>query len=110
MGDPYFQDGEYWLLKKFLHGLRRSPHHWYNMTEGIILDTRLNPSPHDPCLLSGVITNPSSLACTSDLQYQLHVRLYVYEFLFYLYDTSQEELLKTLVQDQIQVEYMGNID
>ena len=27
IGDPYFQDNEYWLLNKTLYGLRRYPHH-----------------------------------------------------------------------------------
>ena len=29
--DLDFQEDEYWLLNKTLYGLRRSPHHWYNM-------------------------------------------------------------------------------
>ena len=37
IGDPAFQEYEYWLLKETLYGLRRSPHHWYNMIKGIIL-------------------------------------------------------------------------
>ena len=70
----------------------------------------LYTSPYDPCLISGVLTNPYSTDFTSDLQSQIHVGLYVDEFLFYLSDPSQEELLKTLLKDQIQVEFMGNIE
>ena len=70
----------------------------------------INPSPHDPCLLSGVITNPSSPACTSYLQSQLHVVLYVNDFVFYSSDQTQEELFKTLLQEQIQVDFMVNVD
>ena len=89
IGDPDFQDDEYWLLKKTLYGLRWSPHHWYNMIKGILLKMGLNTSPHDPCLLSGEHTNPSSTAWTTDLQSQLHVGIYVDEFLFYLYDPTK---------------------
>ena len=49
-----------------------------------------NPSPHDPFLLSGVITNPYSPDQTPDLQSQLHVGLYVGDFVFYSSDPSQE--------------------
>ena len=44
------------------------------------------------------------------LQSQLHDGLYVDDFVFYLYDPSQEELLKNLIQYQIQVDLRINID
>ena len=101
IGDPAFQDGEYWILKKTLYGLRLSPHLWYNMIKGILLQIVLNPSLHDPCLLSGVLTNPYSPASTSDLQYQLHVGLYVENFVLYSSDPTQKALFKTLLQEHI---------
>ena len=58
IGDLDFQDDEYWLLKKTLYGLRRTPHNWYNMIKGVVLNTPL----HDPCLISGVLKNSSSPA------------------------------------------------
>ena len=70
----------------------------------------LNPSPHDPWLLSGVFTNPSSPACTSDLQYKLHVGLYIDDLVFYLSGPAQEYLFKTLIQEHTQVDFMGNVD
>ena len=42
IGDPDFQDDEYWLLKKKIYGLRWSPHHWYNIIKGILLKMGLN--------------------------------------------------------------------
>ena len=51
IGDLAFQEDEYWLLKKTLYGLRRSPHHWYNMIKGILLNMGLKASPHDPSLV-----------------------------------------------------------
>ena len=85
IGDPAFQYDEYWIL----YGLRRSPHHWYNMIKGNLLNMGLNTSPYDPCIISIVLTKPSSPECTSDLQSQLHVGLYVDEFIFYSSDPSQ---------------------
>ena len=110
IGDPDFQDDEYWLLKKKIYGLRRSPHHWYNMIKVIILKMGLNPSPHEPCLLSGVLTNPFSPARIPYLHYQIHVSLYVDNFVFYSSDPSQEALFKTLLQEHIQVDFMGIFD
>ena len=110
IGDPYFQDDECCLLKKTLYGLRQYPHHWYNIIKVIILNLGLNPSPYDPCILSGILTNSYFLACTSDLQYQLHIGIYVDDFVFYSSDSAQEEFFKTLIQEQIQVEFIVNVD
>ena len=70
----------------------------------------LNPSPNDPCLLSSVLANPSSPACASEIQSQLHVDLYVDDFVFYSSDPAQEALFKTLLQDHIQVYFMVNVE
>ena len=61
---PYVQENEYWLLKKTLYGLRFSPHHWYNMIEGILLKTGIHPSPHYTCLIYCNLNNPSYSTCT----------------------------------------------
>ena len=85
-------------------------HQWYNTIKRVLLNMGLNSSPHDPWLLSDVFTNPSSTYCTSDLQYQIHVGLYVDEFVFYLSEPTHEELLKNLLQEKIQVDFMRNVD
>ena len=82
IGEPAFQEDEYWFLKKTLYGLRRSPHHLYNTIKGIILNMGLKDSPHYPRLLSDVISNPSYPETISEAQYQLHVGLYVNDFVF----------------------------
>ena len=70
----------------------------------------LNPSPHDPWLLSGVLGNPSSPDTISDIQSQLHVSIYVDDLEFYSSDPTQEDLFKTLLQEHIQVNFMGYVD
>ena len=107
IGDPDFQDDEYWLLKKTLYGLHQSPHHWYNMIKGILLKMGLNTSPRDPCLLSGLLANSSSPDTISEVQSQLHAGIYVDDFVFYSLDTTQEALFKKLLQAHIQVYFMG---
>ena len=57
-----------------------------------------------------VLTNPSSPENISDLQSQLHVGIYVDDFVFYSSDPAQEALFKTLLQEHIQVNFMGGVD
>ena len=37
IGNPDYQEDEYWILKKTLYGLHRPPHHCYNTIKGILL-------------------------------------------------------------------------
>ena len=60
VGDPAYHKDEFWLLKKTLYGLRRSPHHWYDMITSILRDMGLQASPHDPCLFSGILNKPET--------------------------------------------------
>ena len=80
------------------------------MIKGILLKMGLNTSPHDPCLLYGVLANPSYPETISSVQSQLHVDLYVHNFVFYSSDLTQEVLFKTLLQEHIQVYFMGDVD
>ena len=68
IGDPAFQEYEYWLLKKTLYGLCQSPYHWYNIIKGILLKMGLKASSHYPCLLSGVLEEPNSQKTISEDQ------------------------------------------
>ena len=95
--DPSFQEYEYWLLKKTLCGIRRYPHHWYNMIKGILLNMGLKATPHDPCLLSGIIEESNSQKTISEDRSQLHVGLYVDNFVFYSSYPAQEALFKNLL-------------
>ena len=105
-----FQKDEYWLLKKTLYVLRRSPHDWYNIIKRILLNMGLKASTHDSCLLSGILDKPTSHNTISEDQSQLHVGLYVENFIFYSSDPSQEALFQTLIQEHIQVDFMGYVD
>ena len=80
------------------------------MIEGILLKMVLKASLHDPCLLSGVLEKPNSHNTISEDQSQLHVGLYVDDFVFYSSDPAQEVLLQTLLQEHIQVDLMGDVN
>ena len=63
-----------------------------------------------PVLFLVFLPKTSSSACTSDIQYQLHVGLYVDDFVFHLLDLAQKELFKALLQAQIQVDFIGDVE
>ena len=56
IGDPSAAKNEFWLLKKTLYGLRRSPRHWYDKIDKILRSMGLKPNIYDPCIFSGFIT------------------------------------------------------
>ena len=80
------------------------------MIKGILLKMGLKSSPHAPCLLSGVLEDSNSQKTISKDQSQLHVGLYVDDFVFYSSDPAQEVLFKKLLQEHIQVDFMGDVD
>ena len=70
----------------------------------------LKASPHDPCLLSGILEDSNSQKTISKYQSHLHVGLYVEDFVLYSSDPSQEVLFKNLLKEHIQVDFMGDVD
>ena len=75
-----------------------------------MLKMGLKASPHDTYLLSGILENPNSHETISENQSQLHVVLYVDDFVFYSSDPAQEVLFQTLLQEHIQVDFMGDVN
>ena len=80
------------------------------MIKCILLNMGFNTSPHDLYLLSGVLSNPSYPDTISAVQFQLHVGLYVDDFVFYSSDPTQEDPFKTLLQEHIQVDFMVDVE
>jgi hypothetical protein len=111
VGDPAYTQDEYWLLNKTLYGLRRSPHHWYNMFTAALRDIGLTASKHDPCLFSGVVNaedNTDSLP--SSTRARVHVGIYVDDFVFYSTDPLEEERFKAALKKRVVVDFMGDVD
>ena len=80
------------------------------MIKVIILVMDLKASPHEPCYLSGILDNPYSPQTISEAQSQLHVGFYVDDFVFYSSDSTQEALFKKLLQEHIQVNFIGDVE
>ena len=112
MGDPGYAKNEYWFLKKTLYGLRRSPHHWYNMITAILKDIGLTQSPHDPCLYSRIITKSGDPPSTDSSRKPVHVGIYVDDFVFFSEDPNEEEdTFKTALNScTVPIDWMGTVD
>jgi hypothetical protein len=105
-GVPDADPQECWLLLKTLYGLRRSPRHWYDKINAILISIALKPSLEDPCLYSGFIQDPpdpSSAKSTSPLT----LGLYVDDFLYFSEDPSVKALFCHLLAEQCKVDFMG---
>jgi hypothetical protein len=63
-GHPDADPHEYWLLLKTLYGLLRSPRHWYDQINAILISIGLTPSLKDPCLYSGLLVSTRSTLTT----------------------------------------------
>ena len=82
IGDPDAIDGEYWLLKRTLYGLRRSPKHWYDKIRNVLLKLGLRQNAYNPCLFSGDIIDPSNPNAPPS-NCPLTLGLYVDDFVYF---------------------------
>jgi hypothetical protein len=106
VGDPAHGKDEYWLLNKTLYGLRRSPHHWYNMFCTALKELGLEQSVHDPCLFSGNLASDTAPTAKS----KLHVGIYVDDFVFYSEDPAIEKAFQEQLKQKVVVDFMGDVD
>ena len=81
-GDPDATKDEYWVLKKTLYGLRRSPRHWFLKIDGILKSMGLQPNRHDPCLYSGFLRDPSDPSAPISTV-PITLGLYVDDFVYF---------------------------
>ena len=87
------------------------------MITKILKDIGLQPSPHDPCLYSGVITSPTSSPTTlpstppSTRKKPVHVGIYVDDFVFFSEDPNEEDIFKReLSKCTVPIDWMGTVD
>lgn len=108
LGDPDAQPGEYWLLKKTLYGLRRSPKHWYDMASAALLAMGLKQSAHDPCLFHGI---PSSADCPAEpTDDPLTVGLYVDDMVYFSASDNIEQRFEQILGSQFKISFMGVVN
>jgi hypothetical protein len=109
IGDPDAGKDEYWLLKKTLYGLRRSPRHWYNKIWLVLASISLKPNVSDPCMFTGSISDPNDPA--ADIPFTpLTIGLYVDDFVYFSVDPEVERRFEQLLSSLITVNFMGTVD
>ena len=109
IGNPNAKDGEYWLLKRTLYGLRRSPKHWYNKIQKIFYKLGLQQNAYDPCLFSGNILDPSD-PLESPLTSPLTLGIYVDDFFYFLEDPEVKAKFVHLLKEEVTVDFMGTVE
>ena len=71
----------------------------------ILREVGLTPSTHDPCLFSGVIND---VTLPSTPQHQIHVGLYVDDFVFFSESYAEEFQFKRLLNSKVTTDFMGD--
>ena len=108
IGDPDTKEGEYWLLKQTLYGLRRSPKHWYDKIRKVFLKLGLHQNAYNPCLFSGNIVDPSD-PTASPSPSPLTLGLYMDDFVYFLEDPDVEAWFARLLKEHVTVDFMGTV-
>ena len=109
IGDPNAAKDKYWLLKRTLYGLWRSPRHWYNKITSVLGTIGLKPNASDPCLFTGSLRDPDDPA--ADLPSNpLIIGIYVDDFVYFSENPDVERHFEQLLSRLITVEFMGTVD
>ncbi len=109
IGDPDAAKDKYWLLKKTLYGLRRSPRHWYNKIKAVLQSIGLRQNASDPCMFTGSIVDPSNSAADIPMA-PLTIGLYVDDFIYFSKDPVVERCFEQLLLSLVTVNFMGTVD
>jgi hypothetical protein len=109
IGDPDAKKNEYWLLKRTLYGLRRSPRHWYTKFNTALNAIGLHVNSSNPCLYTGHIVDPSTPDATPASS-PLTLGLYVDNFVYFSNDPYVERLFERLLSSLVMVDFMGTVE
>eukprot|EP00984_Skeletonema_dohrnii_P019485 scaffold9319_cov84-Skeletonema_dohrnii-CCMP3373.AAC.1 len=113
-GDPDAAPDEYWLLKKCLYGLARSPRHWFDLISSTLRDMGMQPSSHDPCLWIGHPSDKSDTSSastsTSTTEPPLHLGIYMDDFVYFSESDEVERRFERLLASKIKVDFMGTVN
>ncbi len=99
---------KYWLLKRTLYGLRRSPKHWYDKIHKILNKIGLQHNAYDPCLFTGHIVNPLD-PLDSPSSSPLTLGIYIDGFVYFLEDPAVEAKFECLLKEYTTVDFMGTV-
>jgi deoxyuridine 5'-triphosphate nucleotidohydrolase len=98
-GCPNTPKDTYWLLKRTLYGLKRSPRHWFDRATEIMKQCGLEPSLHNPCLFTGKPDGVNTL----------YLGLYVDDLCYFSTSDECEKIFEQKLQSFTTVDFMGDI-
>ena len=98
-GCPNTPPKTYWLLKRTLYGLKRSPRHWFIKATELLAQCGLHPTPNNPCLFVG----------KPDGENVLYLGLYVDDLCYFSPSDKCEKIFENKLQSLTKVDFMGEI-
>jgi hypothetical protein len=96
-GCPYTPPDMYWLLKRTLYGLKRSPKHWFTKATALLAKCGLYPTPNNPCIFTG---KPDGVN-------MMFLGLHVDDLCYFSTSDECEKVFKAKLQELTTVEFMG---
>ena len=99
-GCPLSSPGTYWMLKRTLYGLKRSPRHWYERAKQLLIDIGFKQCKHAPCIFKGhLLPNKAPI----------YLGLYVDDFIYFSQDKEVEEHFEKVLKSKTNVDFMGQV-
>ena len=98
-GCPNTPPNTYWLLKRTLYGLKRSPKHWFLKATELLKKCGLYPTPHNPCLFCG----------KPDGENIMYLGLYVDDLCYFSTSDACEREFERKLQSLTTVDFMGEV-
>ena len=100
-GCPRSAPNTYWLLKKTLYGLRRSPHHWFErFVEVLVKQMGFTQCANDPCMLEGTPIKGEP---------PIYIGIYVDDFIYFSKSDAVEKWFERTLKEHVKVEFMGSV-
>ena len=99
-GCPFTPPNSYWLLKRTLYGLKRSPRHWFDRATQLLGEIGLKPLQNSPCIFKGTVIDGKA---------PLFLGLYVDDFVYFSEDPTVEAEFESKLKAKTLVDFMGTV-
>jgi hypothetical protein len=99
-GCPITKPNCYWLLKRTLYGLKRSPRHWYALATQRLLDIGFKQHPTSPCIFVGQILQDHP---------PVYLGLYVDDFIYFSESPEAEKEFEKKFRETSKMDFNGPV-
>ena len=98
-GCPNTPKNTYWLLKRTLYGLKRSPKHWFVKATKLLAQCGMYPTQNNPCIFKG----------SPDGKNVMYLGLYVDDFIYFSLSRDTEIAFEQRLKQLTSVDFMGEV-